>query len=88
VFATYLSGLSNLAYTATQYALLSSLAAVGRTFLTTPSGYIADRLGWPGFYVFCSLMAIPGLLVLMLLWRHGFIADRIRQVPDEPGATV
>ena len=81
VFATYLSGLSNLAYTATQYALLSSLAAVGRTFLTTPSGYLADSLGWPGFYVLCSLMALPGLLLMTLLWRRGFVADRIRQ-PD------
>ena len=78
VFATYLSGLSSLAFTATQYALLSSLAAVGRTFLTTPSGYVADGLGWAGFYVFCSLMAVPGLALLFLLYRRGLIADRAR----------
>ncbi len=49
VFATYLSGLSNTAFTATQYALLSSVAAVARTFATTPSGIVADRLGLPQF---------------------------------------
>jgi PAT family beta-lactamase induction signal transducer AmpG len=77
-FATYLSGLSNLAYTATQYALLSSFAAVGRTFLATPAGIIADRLGWPLFYVFTTLAALPGLLLLWVMWRRGFVGESVR----------
>ncbi len=79
VFATYLAGLSNTAFTATQYALLSSVAAVGRTFATTPSGYAAAALGWPGFYVFCSFLAIPGLFFLWLMHRAGFVVESVRQ---------
>lgn len=83
VFATYLAGLSNTAFTATQYALLSSVAAVGRTFATTPSGYVAAALGWPRFYLFCCLLAVPGLLFLWLMQRAGFVVDSARQVSGE-----
>jgi PAT family beta-lactamase induction signal transducer AmpG len=79
VFATYLSGLSNTAFTATQYALLSSVAAVARTFATTPSGIVADRLGFPDFYIFCAFLGIPGLVILYLMRRAGFIAETSRQ---------
>lgn len=79
VFATYLAGLSNTAFTATQYALLSSVAAIGRTFATTPSGYVAAGLGWPGFYVFCAFLGIPGLLFLWLMQRRGFVVETVRQ---------
>ena len=79
VFAIYLSGLSSTAFTATQYALLSSVAAVGRTFATTPSGYIAAALGWPGFYVFCSALGLPGIMLVLLLWRKGFVVQTARQ---------
>jgi PAT family beta-lactamase induction signal transducer AmpG len=77
-FATYLSGLSNLAYTATQYALLSSFAAVGRTFLAAPAGIVADKLGWPAFYVFTTIIALPGLIVLWIMWNRGFVGDKVR----------
>jgi PAT family beta-lactamase induction signal transducer AmpG len=79
VFVTYLSGLSNLAYTATQFALLSSFAAVGRTWLSAPSGYAAEGLGWPGFYVLTTIVALPGLLLLLLMWRRGFVVEAVRQ---------
>ena len=79
VFATYLAGLSNTAFTATQYALLSSVAAVGRTFATTPSGYVASALGWPKFYLLCCCLAIPGLVFLWLMQRAGFVMESIRQ---------
>lgn len=78
VFATYLSGLTNAAFTATQYALLSSLAAVGRTFLSTPSGFLAEGLGWPAFYLFTTVAALPGLLLLWLIWRSGVVSAAIR----------
>jgi PAT family beta-lactamase induction signal transducer AmpG len=79
VFATYLSGLSNTAFTATQYALLSSVAAVARTFATTPSGIVADHLGFTDFYVFCACLGIPGLVVLYFMHRAGFVGETIRQ---------
>ena len=82
VFVTYLSGLSNIAYTATQFALLSSFAAVGRTWLSAPAGFAAEKLGWPGFWTMTMIVALPGLLLLWLLWRRGFVVETVRQ----PGA--
>ncbi len=82
VFAVYLSGLANLAYTATQFALLSSVAVVGRTWLATPSGIAAEALGWPGFWLLTRVVATPGMLLLWLLWRGGFVVESVRQ----PGA--
>ena len=86
VFATYLSGLSNTAFTATQYALLSSVAVVARTFATTPSGIVADSLGFTHFYIFCALLGIPGLIVLYLMRRAGFVVETVRQKGVEEGA--
>jgi PAT family beta-lactamase induction signal transducer AmpG len=83
VFVTYLSGLSSLAYTATQFALLSSFAAVGRTWLSTPAGYAAEAFGWAGFWLLTMAIAVPGLLLLWVLWRRGFVVATVRQ----PGAT-
>lgn len=79
VFATYLSGLSNLAYTATQFALLSSFAAVGRTWLAAPSGYLAENFGWVGFWGLTVLAAVPGMLLLFALWRKGYVVASVRQ---------
>ncbi|MDE3016110.1 MAG: MFS transporter, partial [Pseudomonadota bacterium] len=69
-FVAFISGLCNTEFTATQYALLSSLAAFGRTLFSTPAGWVAARLGWPVFFTFAALLAIPGLLVLWLLSPH------------------
>jgi PAT family beta-lactamase induction signal transducer AmpG len=79
VFVTYLSGLSNLAYTATQFALLSSFAAVGRTWLSSPAGIAAERLGWVNFWLMTSVVAIPGMVLLWVLWRRGFVVESVRQ---------
>jgi PAT family beta-lactamase induction signal transducer AmpG len=70
-FIAYLAALCKRHYTATQYALLSSLAAFGRTWLSTPSGWLASTLGWQGFFAIASTMAIPGLLLLCWLERQG-----------------
>ena len=83
VFATYLSGLASLAYTATQFALLTSFAAFGRTWLASPAGVIADKLGWPAFWGFTIIAAIPGMLLLWLLWHKGYLAQTIRQPSTE-----
>ena len=68
-FVAYLSGLCNVAFTATQYALLSSLAAVGRTTLASSSGWLVEQLGWIWFFTASTLAAVPGLLVLLWLMR-------------------
>ncbi len=79
VMVTYFSGLSSVAYTATQFALLSALAGVGRTWMSTPSGYLAESLGWPGFWLFTIVAAIPGMVLLWILWKRGFVAETVRQ---------
>jgi MFS transporter, PAT family, beta-lactamase induction signal transducer AmpG len=79
VFATYLSGLSSIAYTATQFALLSSLAGVGRTFMAGPAGWVAKEIGWVGFWGFTIVAAIPGMIFLWLLWSKGYVGEGIRQ---------
>ena len=66
-FVAYLSSLCNIAYTATQYALLSSLMAAGRTALSTPAGWFADMMEWTTFFVLTTACAIPGLLLLLWL---------------------
>ncbi|ASR50698.1 AmpG family muropeptide MFS transporter [Blastomonas fulva] len=81
VFVTYLSGLSNLAYTATQFALLSSFAAVGRTWLSAPSGYLAENLGWVNFWICTVAIAVPGMVLLWILWKRGFVVETVRQTP-------
>ena len=83
VFVTYLSGLSSLAYTATQFALLSSFAAVGRTWLSTPSGYIAEGFGWVGFWLFTVVAAVPGMILLWIIWMKGFVVETVRQPGTE-----
>ena len=79
VFTTYLSGLSSIAYTATQFALLSSFAGVGRTFMAGPAGWVAKEIGWVGFWGFTIVAAIPGMLLLWTLWSKGYVVEGIRQ---------
>lgn len=90
VFTTYLSGLSSLAYTATQFALLSSFAAVGRTWMAAPAGIAAENLGWVGFWGMTVVAAIPGMLLLWVLWRKGYVVQSVRQTrsEDDPVMTL
>ena len=68
-FVAYLSGLCNIAFTATQYALLTSLAAIGRTTLSASGGALADTLGWSPFFVLATMACVPGLLLLAWIMR-------------------
>ncbi len=79
VFTTYLSGLSSIAYTATQFALLSSFAGVGRTFMAGPAGWVAKEIGWVGFWGFTIVAAIPGMILLWILWSKGYVVQTARQ---------
>jgi PAT family beta-lactamase induction signal transducer AmpG len=72
IFVAYLSALCrNPLHTATQYALLTALAAVGRTYLSSPAGFIAGATGWAVFFALCAVAAIPGLVLLAWLQRGG-----------------
>lgn len=68
-FVAYLSSLCNVAYTATQYALLSSFMAFARTILASSGGWIADHVDWVSFFLISTAAAIPGLLVLVWIMR-------------------
>lgn len=66
----YLSDLCSPAFTATQYALLSSLAAVGRTLFASSGGLLADKLGWVAFFTLTTVATIPALLLLLWIARR------------------
>lgn len=70
-FVAFLSALCNAEFTATQYALLSSLAAVPRTFLASFGGWLASQLGWVEFFLVAAAAALPGLTLLLWLMRGG-----------------
>lgn len=68
-YIAYMASLTNKKFTATQYALLSSLMGVPRVIAAAPTGYLADAFGWSAFFIACALVALPGLLLLR--WLHG-----------------
>jgi PAT family beta-lactamase induction signal transducer AmpG len=69
-FVAYLSSLTNRAYTATQYALFSSLMTLPGKFFSGFSGVIVDASSYQVFFVYAALMGIPAILLAWLLWRH------------------
>lgn len=64
-FVAFLSAQTNKTYAATQFALLTSLSAVPRTFCNATTGYIVEFIGWENFFIFCTVLAIPGMLLLL-----------------------
>lgn len=64
-YAAFMASITNKRFTATQYALLSSLMGVPRVIASAPTGFLAKNIGWEGFFVFCTLVAIPGMLLLL-----------------------
>lgn len=69
-FVAYLSGLCSPGYTATQYALLSALALLGRNLFAALSGKLAAYLGWMGFFSTAVFLALPGLALLVWMMRR------------------
>jgi PAT family beta-lactamase induction signal transducer AmpG len=68
-FVSLLMAMCNHRFTATQYALLSSLAALGRIFIGPTSGFLVEAVGWASFFFITALTALPGLGLLWWL-RH------------------
>jgi PAT family beta-lactamase induction signal transducer AmpG len=71
-------------YSATQYALLSSLFGLGRTLAGVPSGYLAEWLGYPAFFALAVVTALPGLVLLQFIAPFG--KDVTVQASEEPAA--
>jgi MFS transporter, PAT family, beta-lactamase induction signal transducer AmpG len=72
IFVVYLAALcQNPLHTATQFALLTALASVGRTYISAVTGYVAQAFGWPLFFVISAIVAIPSFLLLAWLQQRG-----------------
>ncbi len=75
-FISLLMAMCDHRYTATQYALLSSLAALGRIFISPTSGFVVESIGWAGFFFITFLAAMPGLV---LLWWLRSVIFRLKE---------
>ncbi|MBW1816394.1 MAG: AmpG family muropeptide MFS transporter [Deltaproteobacteria bacterium] len=64
-YAAFMASITNRKFTATQYALLTSLMGVPRVMASAPTGFLAKIMGWEGFFIACTLIAIPGMLLLL-----------------------
>ncbi|MBL4720448.1 MAG: AmpG family muropeptide MFS transporter [Alphaproteobacteria bacterium] len=80
-FVAYLSSLCNIAYTATQYALLSSMTAAARTFFAAGGGWLAERVDWVEYFALTTIAALPG--IFLLLWMMRRFPDGLGR-PDAP----
>ena len=64
-YVAFMAALTDKRFTATQYALLSSLMGIPRVLASAPTGFLAKNLGWTSFFIACTLIAIPGMLLLL-----------------------
>jgi PAT family beta-lactamase induction signal transducer AmpG len=64
-YAAFMASITNKKFTATQYALLTSLMGVPRVVASAPTGFFAKHMGWESFFIACALIAIPGMLLLL-----------------------
>jgi PAT family beta-lactamase induction signal transducer AmpG len=76
-YAAFMASITNKRFTATQYALLTSLMGVPRVMASAPTGFFAKNLGWEAFFIFCTIIAVPGMLLLLKFapWRGGKARD-------------
>jgi len=72
-FVAFIARTTHPAYTATQFALFTSLAAVPRTFINASAGWLVEGMGWFHFFLLCTVLAIPGMLLLSRVapWNEG-----------------
>ena len=76
-FVAYLSVLCKKEYSGTQYALLSSVMGLARTFLSAPSGFVVEYLGWGNFFFISTLIGIPGIIILLWMRKKFPISQQI-----------
>jgi PAT family beta-lactamase induction signal transducer AmpG len=80
-YAAFMASITNKRFTATQYALLTSLMGAPRVLASSVTGFIANFLGWTGFFMFCTLIAAPGMLLLLKFapWNSNIPGTRNHQ---------
>jgi len=64
-YAAFMASITNKKFTATQYALLTSLMGIPRVLASAPTGFLAKNLGWENFFITCTIIAVPGMLLLL-----------------------
>lgn len=86
-FVAYMARATHPAYTATQFALFTSLMAVPRTFVNASAGWLVEQIGWQVFFWICFALAIPGMLLLVKVapWNGEQAANDA--MPARAGAT-
>jgi MFS transporter, PAT family, beta-lactamase induction signal transducer AmpG len=72
----FLASLTSARYTATQYAVLSSIYALPGKLLMGTSGIVVDHIGYPTFFIYTASLTLPALVLLVLIWRHYRPAQR------------
>jgi PAT family beta-lactamase induction signal transducer AmpG len=77
-YAAFLMSLCDKRFTATQYALLTSLMAVTRVVVGAPTGFLAKTYGWESYFIVSTLAAIPGLLILLRYDRWRAPSERVQ----------
>lgn len=70
-YVAFMASITHKKFTATQYALLTSLMGIPRVMASAPTGFLAKYLGWGNFFIFCTLIAIPGMLMLLKIAPWG-----------------
>jgi PAT family beta-lactamase induction signal transducer AmpG len=89
VFVGFMMSLCSRRFSATQYALLTSLMAVARDLLTAPAGRVAEITGWPTFFLLTIAVGAPALILLPLVvpwsWEHPRGAADHTGLVEEPG---
>jgi PAT family beta-lactamase induction signal transducer AmpG len=76
-FVAFMASITNKKFTATQYALLTSLIGIPRAVASSVTGFMAKGIGWEAFFIFCALVAIPGMLMLVKFapWNSKTVAE-------------
>lgn len=83
-FVAFIARATNPLYTATQFALFTSLAAVPRTFINATTGVLVEQMGWVGFFWLCAALAVPGMLLLVKVAPWGATGVATARAPGRP----
>jgi PAT family beta-lactamase induction signal transducer AmpG len=83
-FVAFIARATNPLYTATQFALFTSLAAVPRTFINASTGVLVEQMGWVGFFLLCAALAVPGMLLLVKVAPWGAAGVTTARAPGRP----
>ena len=81
-FVAFIARSTDRRYTATQFALLTSLAGVPRTLANATTGFIVESVGWTTFFVFCTVIAVPGMLLLFKVAPWGTPSEELEPAEE------